>query len=155
MKNMYIYDTEIGKIIITDNGEAITGIHFDRYDIPKDFVEKETDLIKETKKQLDEYFKGNRENFNIPMYLEGTDFQKSVWKALQDIPYGETKSYSEIAEYINNPKACRAVGLANNKNPISIIIPCHRVIGKSGKLVGYGGGLHIKERLLELETSLK
>lgn len=154
MKNMFIYDTEIGKIIITDNGEAITGIHFDRYVIPKDFVEKETDLIKETKKQLDEYFKGNRENFNIPMNLEGTDFQKSVWKALQDIPYGQTKSYSEISEYINNPKACRAVGLANNKNPISIIIPCHRVIGKSGKLVGYGGGLHIKEKLLELENSL-
>lgn len=154
MKNMFIYDTEIGKIIITDNGEAINGIHFDRYEIPIDIVEKETDLIRETKKQLDEYFKGNRESFNIPMNLEGTDFQKSVWKALQDIPYGETKSYSEIAEYINNPKACRAVGLANNKNPISIIIPCHRVIGKSGKLVGYGGGLHIKEKLLELEKSL-
>lgn len=154
MKNIFIYDTEIGNIIITDNGEAITGIHFDRYEIPKDYVEKETDLIKETKRQLDEYFKGKRKTFNIPMNLEGTDFQRSVWKALQDIPYGETKSYSEIAELINNPKACRAVGLANNKNPISIIIPCHRVIGKSGKLVGYGGGLDIKEKLLKLENIL-
>ncbi len=154
MKNYFVYNMEIGNIIITDNGEEITGIHFDRYEIPKDFVEKATDLIKETKSQLDEYFNGKRYNFNIPLNLEGTDFQKSVWKALEEIPYGETKSYSEIAEYIGNPKACRAVGLANNKNPISIIIPCHRVIGKNGKLVGYGGGLDIKEKLLKLENIL-
>lgn len=154
MKNTFIYDTEVGKIIIMDNGEAITGIYFNKDEIPKGFTEVETDLIKETKRQLEQYFEGSRQTFDIPLSVTGTEFQKNVWKALQDIPYGETKCYSEIAEYIGNPKACRAVGLANNRNPISIIIPCHRVIGKSGKLVGYGGGLHIKEKLLKLEKTL-
>ncbi len=105
--------------------------------------------------QLDEYFAGKRQNFELPLQLHGTDFQKSVWQALCDIPYGETRSYQEIAQAIGNIKACRAVGLANNKNPISIIVPCHRVVGKSGKLVGYAGGLEMKEGLLNLERKTR
>ncbi|NLY70869.1 MAG: methylated-DNA--[protein]-cysteine S-methyltransferase [Clostridiales bacterium] len=112
---------------------------------------KETDLLREASKQLDEYFMGNRFKFDLPLFLSGTEFQLKVWKALESIPYGETRSYKQIAEAIGNPKACRAVGMANNRNPISIIIPCHRVIGSSGRLVGYGGGLDIKEKLLQLE----
>ena len=96
------------------------------------------------KKQLDEYFAGSRKEFDIPLKLYGTEFQIKVWKALEVIPYGETKSYKDIAICIDNPKGCRAVGLANNRNPIPIIIPCHRVIGANGKLVGYGGGIDKK-----------
>ena len=151
---MYIYDTKIGKISIMDNGIGITDINFIKEDLPSGFNQVETSLIKEAKHQLDEYLEGKRKSFDIPLSFAGTDFQKSVWNALMAIPYGETKCYSEIAEYIGNSKACRAVGLANNRNPISIIIPCHRVIGKNGKLVGYGGGLDIKEKLLKLENIL-
>lgn len=153
IKNAYIYNTEIGTIAIMDNGNEITDIYFNDENIPKDAIITESKLIKEAKKQLDEYLTGMRKMFNIPILAEGTEFQRSVWAALLKIPYGETRCYSEIAESIGNPKASRAVGLANNKNPISIIIPCHRVIGKSGKLVGYGGGLEIKERLLNLEKA--
>lgn len=106
-------------------------------------------------KQLDEYFQKKRRVFEIPVDLYGTPFQKRVWRQLQSIPYGEVRTYKEIASEIGSPKAVRAVGGANNKNPLSIIIPCHRVIGSNGSLVGYGGGLHIKEYLLTLEGWLK
>lgn len=101
--------------------------------------------------QLSEYFAGKRKSFDLPLEALGTEFRKKVWAALTEIPYGETRSYKDIAESIGNPKACRAVGGANNKNPISIIIPCHRVIGAGGSLVGYGGGLDNKTLLLDLE----
>lgn len=101
--------------------------------------------------QLTEYFNGKRKAFDLPLEIIGTDFRKKVWTALSEIPYGETRSYKDIAERIGIPKACRAVGGANNKNPISIIIPCHRVVGADGSLVGYGGGLDKKVMLLELE----
>ena len=101
--------------------------------------------------QLKSYFAGERKAFDLPLVLEGTDFQKKVWTALQDIPYGETVSYKVLAERVGAPKAVRAVGAANGANPIPIIIPCHRVIGSNGKLTGYGGGLPIKEKLLALE----
>ena len=103
--------------------------------------------------QLDEYFQGKRTTFSLPFKLTGTPFQLAVWKELQNIPYGKTTSYKEIAQKINKPKACRAVGMANNKNPLPIIIPCHRVIGSNGKLIGYAGGLKLKNYLLELEKS--
>lgn len=113
---------------------------------------KELDSVEmELKKELSEYFSGRRREFAIPLAPAGTLFQKQVWEALQQIPYGETRSYKEIAEAIGNPKACRAVGMANNKNPIPIIIPCHRVLGSNGSMVGYAGGLAIKEQLLGLE----
>jgi methylated-DNA-[protein]-cysteine S-methyltransferase len=111
-----------------------------------------TDLIRDLQSQLEAYFAGNLKIFTIPLLLIGTEFQKTVWRHLQEIPYGETRTYQQIATMCGNPKACRAVGFANNQNPISIVIPCHRVIGANGKLVGYAGGLDIKQFLLEIET---
>ena len=112
-------------------------------------------LLEKAAKELKEYFQGKRREFDLPLSVKGTAFQMKVWRALQEIPYGETRSYGEIAEAIGKPKAARAVGMANNRNPVSIIIPCHRVIGADGKLVGYGGGLDAKEYLLELEAGCK
>lgn len=108
-------------------------------------------LLIEAKKQLDEYFAGKRKIFSLPLSFQGTAFQIRVWEALQTIPYGETWYYGQLAEAVGNSKACRAVGMANNRNPLPILIPCHRVIGKNGSLTGYGGGLDIKEKLLALE----
>lgn len=105
--------------------------------------------------QLQEYFFGKRKTFDLPLAIEGTEFQIKVWKALSEIPYGTTCSYKDIAIKIGNCKASRAVGMANNKNPIPIIVPCHRVIGASGKLVGYAGGLNIKQKLLNVENANK
>lgn len=150
MMNLIYYDTEIGKIKIEENGVAITKIEFMGQDIQEE-LGNETELLKETIKQLEEYFRGVRKDFDLPLEPNGTEFQRRVWKSLIEIPYGETRSYSEIAKAIGNEKACRAVGMANNKNPIPIIIPCHRVIGVNGKLVGYAGGLDVKEKLLKLE----
>jgi methylated-DNA-[protein]-cysteine S-methyltransferase len=106
----------------------------------------------ETIRQLRAYFGGEMTEFDIPLALEGTGFQMQVWKNLCEIPYGKTVSYGQVADRIGNPKAVRAVGLANGSNPIAIIVPCHRVIGSNGKLTGYGGGLPIKEKLLALES---
>lgn len=108
-------------------------------------------ILLETKKQLTEYFSGKRQTFNLPLAFHGTPFQKKVWNALLTIPFGETRSYKDIAEQIGNVKAVRAVGAANGKNPISIIAPCHRVVGVNGKLVGFAGGLDNKEILLNIE----
>ena len=105
--------------------------------------------------QLTEYFGGRRQSFDFPYRLQGTEFQKKVWTALCNIPYGETRTYKEIAQAVGNPQASRAVGMANNKNPISIAVPCHRVIGSNGKLVGYAGGLDVKKALLELESKVQ
>jgi len=105
-------------------------------------------------RQLVEYFTGNRKSFDIPLYFAGTEFQRKVWNALLTIPYGETRSYGQIARQIGHPDAVRAVGAANGKNPISIVVPCHRVIGSTGSLTGFGGGLSAKARLLELEGAL-
>jgi len=113
-----------------------------------------TALEQQVKEQLQEYFEGSRSSFDLPLAPEGTDFQKLVWEELLKIPYGESRTYSEIAVAIGRPKASRAVGNAINKNPIAIIIPCHRVIGKDGNLRGYAGGLELKEMLLRLEGNL-
>lgn len=150
-KNLFFYETSIGKIGIADNGTAITNLYFSDEDIERKVHIKETALIKKAAAELHEYLRGTRQLFDLPLAPAGTEFQQAVWRALQEIPYGETRCYQEIAEKINRPKACRAVGLANNKNPIAIIIPCHRVIGKNGQLVGYAGGISMKERLLEIE----
>ncbi len=116
-------------------------------------VESKNDIINNTQYQLTEYFKGNRQKFDISISLNGTDFQKSAWDALLEIPYGKTITYGEQAKNIGSPRAMRAVGGANGANPIAIVVPCHRVIGKSGKLTGYASGLAIKRFLLELESS--
>lgn len=112
-------------------------------------------LLSEAEKQLREYFKGHRKSFSLPLDPQGTDFQKTVWKALRDIPYGKTWSYGELARSIERPRAVRAVGAANGKNPLAIIVPCHRVIGANGKLVGFSGGLPVKEKLLQIESKQK
>ncbi len=108
-------------------------------------------ILLETQKQLNEYFAGQRQKFDVPLDFEGTEFQQKVWQALLTIPFGETRSYKDIAEQIGNVKAVRAVGAANGKNPISIIAPCHRVVGANGKLVGFAGGLENKDILLKIE----
>lgn len=120
---------------------------------PQKALLQTTELLSMATIQLDEYFQGKRTIFSLPFKLTGTPFQLAVWKELQNIPYGKTTSYKEIAQKINKPKAYRAVGMANNKNPLPIIIPCHRVIGSNGKLIGYAGGLKLKNYLLELEKS--
>jgi methylated-DNA-[protein]-cysteine S-methyltransferase len=120
---------------------------------PQKALLQTTELLSMATIQLDEYFQGKRTTFSLPFKLTGTPFQLAVWKELQNIPYGQTTSYKEIAQKINKPKACRAVGMANNKNPLPIIIPCHRVVGSNGKLIGYAGGLKLKNYLLELEKS--
>lgn len=137
-----------------DNGNEITCVEIAEDTNLKELNICETGIIKEAARQLQEYLDGNRTSFELPLNPQGTEFQKNVWKALCQIPYGETRSYKQVAEAIGNPKAPRAVGMANNKNPIMIIIPCHRVIGSNGSLIGYAGGLHIKERLLALEKGI-
>lgn len=155
MNNVYyIYDSAFGEIVIESDGCAITCIKTKGNLLPKG--KKEADaLTDKAAEQLFEYFAGKRDRFNVPLNPHGTDFQCTVWKALQDIPYGETQSYKQIAVTIKKPKACRAVGMANNKNPIWIMIPCHRVIGSDKSLTGYGGGLEMKRKLLELEQKNK
>ena len=151
-----ICDFEIGELAICEENGKIVLVNVvktkeDIEEMAKNSIQKETSLIKNTKQQLDEYFAGKRKKFDIPIKLEGTDFQIKVWKELLKISYGETCSYLDIAKRIGNPKASRAVGMANNKNKIIIIVPCHRVIGSNKKLVGYACGLDVKEKLLELE----
>lgn len=163
LENAYFYNTRIGPILITEDGDGITGLSLvtkieDEVGNSKFLSEyelSETELLKETAGQLIEYLEGTREDFDIKLNPKGTDFQKKVWEALKTIPYGETRSYKQIAEAVGNAKASRAVGMANHNNPIMCIIPCHRVIGANGKLVGYAGGLDLKELLLSLEQSRK
>jgi methylated-DNA-[protein]-cysteine S-methyltransferase len=146
----FVYNTAIGKLTIASNGEAITMVHFGAVE-KKDL--RRSPLTDRAAAEIEEYLSGKRVRFDLPVSPRGTDFQKRVWDALQHIPYGETRSYRQIAEQIGSPKAYRAVGMANNKNPIAILIPCHRVIGSDGSLVGYAAGLDIKRRLLVLERS--
>ncbi|MCK9286478.1 MAG: methylated-DNA--[protein]-cysteine S-methyltransferase [Sphaerochaetaceae bacterium] len=144
-------DSPMGPITLMANDTAIVKTFFGS--LPRDVPEGDVPLLQLAKIQMEEYLAGKRFIFELPLAPEGTVFQQSVWRALLAIPYGETKSYGQIAEKIGNPKACRAVGMANNRNPIGIIIPCHRVIGANGDLVGYAGGLEYKQFLLKLETT--
>lgn len=148
----YTYDTSVGEITISCRDGAVTGIRFGKT-VPGDsgLEETRTSLTDQAYRQLEEYFAGKRTEFDLPLDMEGTEFQKKVWKALLEIPYGETRSYKEIAARIGDEKACRAVGMANNRNPIAIVVPCHRVVGAGGSLTGYAGGLDLKEKLLTLE----
>ena len=153
----YCYlDTPIGELLLAGDDDALCLVGFPegsmRKDPEPDWIYKEKPF-KAVRQQLTEYFAGERREFDLPLKLNGTDFQMSVLRALQQIPYGETTSYADIAERIGRPKAVRAVGAANGRNPISIVIPCHRVIGKDGSLTGYGGGIDRKAALLELEQS--
>ena len=153
MKYSYHYDFPIVRIYIAEADGAITDVAFHPIESA---VEHETPLISQAAEMLQEYFKGKRKDFDdLPLRVEGTDFQKRAWAALQAIPYGQTRSYKEQAEAAGNPRACRAIGAANGRNPISIIIPCHRVIGADKTLTGYGGGIDIKQSLLSLENKYK
>jgi len=149
--------TPIGTLFIIEEEEQLTYIFFDEKDFhehcsKKIILKKETRLLKETVKQLKEYFEQKRKTFDLPIKLQGTDFQVKVWNALSSIPYGQTKSYQDIAIQIGKSKAVRAVGQANKANPLPIVIPCHRVIGKNQKLVGYAGNkVDLKALLLNLE----
>lgn len=152
MKVTAFYQTVLGLIGITESGGVITELFFRKEGYPQDGKEQETPLLREAAKQVEEYFSGKRKSFSLPLVAAATDFQKKVWAALGEIPYGETWSYKQVANYIGQPSAARAVGMANNKNPILIVTPCHRVVGADGKLVGYAGGLDVKEKLLALEN---
>ena len=148
--------TPLGEIVLTSSGKGITGVYTPKHSlykkmkggisVPKPF--------KEALKQLKEYFEGKRRTFRLPLGAQGTPFQKNVWKALCDIPFGETKSYGELAKAVRSPKASRAVGAANGKNPLCIFGPCHRVIGANGKLTGFAGGIKAKAWLLNHEAGL-
>lgn len=146
----YKYDFGLLKIVYTDS--AVIEIS---YKTEIDCENVHSELSDKAALQIKEYLNGKRKIFDFPIEMHGTDFQKKVWNALLKIPYGETRTYKQIAEAICNSKACRAVGMANNKNPLMIVVPCHRVIGSNGKLVGYAFGLDIKEMLLEIERKNK
>lgn len=141
----------IGPLTICCDNDQLLEIRFGQ-EAPDDAERGSSRVMRDTVRQLEEYFNGTRETFQLPLAPTGTAFQQQVWQELRAIPYGETRSYSWQAERIGKPNATRAVGAANGRNPIPIVIPCHRVIGANGNLTGYAGGIHIKETLLKLEA---
>ncbi len=149
--------TPVGELQVFASDKEIRGVLWPesdvtKFDINAKYVEsKENPIFEKLSAQLGEYFNGDRQTFDLPLDPIGTEFQQSAWKALTKIPFGETRTYSQQAAIIGRPKAVRAIGAANGKNPISIVIPCHRVIGKNGSLTGFGGGIDIKEKLLDHE----
>ena len=149
MSYKHYYFSPIGPICIESDGKSITSVQLSHgtYSAARPAIA----LLEEAEKELDEYFAGIRRIFDIPISAAGTGFQRHVWSILRTIPYGETRSYKEIAELCGNAKASRAVGMANHRNPVMIMIPCHRVIGHDGTLTGYAGGIGAKQYLLELE----
>jgi len=149
--NIFFYDFPIGIVGIAEQDGYICRVFFGKDNIPSTYTELETPTLQKAATQLHEYFGGTRKEFNLPLSHGGTPFQQSVWKALQNIPYGKTKSYLDISLEISNPKAYRAVGMANNRNPLAIFIPCHRVTNHNGNLCGYAGGIDTKKFLLNLE----
>ncbi|MBC8182075.1 methylated-DNA--[protein]-cysteine S-methyltransferase [candidate division KSB1 bacterium] len=151
-EKFYYYDSPIGLLEICGTEKHIKSVFFRESEIHN--VERSSELLENCTQQLREYFNKERKEFDLPLAPEGTIFQKAVWHALLEVPFGVTASYFDIAKKLDNPKAVRAVGGANGKNPISIIIPCHRIIGSSGKLIGYGGGLWRKKWLLQHEQNL-
>ena len=148
----FVYQTKISPLLLIEDKETLCGLYFNSV-MPSGCEQRETNFLKKVEKELSEYFSGKRKFFDIPLSIKGTAFQKEVWNALQTIPYGETRSYKDIANQIGCYNGFRAVGMANHNNPISIIIPCHRVISASGKLTGYAGGIDIKEKLIKLERN--
>ncbi|MBJ8419431.1 methylated-DNA--[protein]-cysteine S-methyltransferase [Acinetobacter courvalinii] len=159
MQLVYMYmDSPVGALKLVAHDQALVAVMWDNEDHKRvrlaELVEdRQHPMLHKVKQQLQEYFAGQRQQFDLPLDFQGTAFQQLVWQALLSIPYGETRSYKEIAVQLGNEKAVRAVGAANGKNPISIIAPCHRVIGSSGALVGFAGGLDKKQILLSLEQS--
>lgn len=150
----YTFHTPIGFLTIREEEQKLTNLFWRAASEKMMKNERHSDFLHEVYTQINEYFEGKREQFDVPLKCEGTPFQQSVWRQLQKIPYGQTRSYQEIAIGIGNEKAVRAVGQANNKNPIMIIIPCHRVIHKNGDITGFACGLEVKQYLLELEKGM-
>lgn len=153
-KKKCMVQTPVGELELVEDGKGICSLSFGASLETQDIPEEKTELLLEAERQLAEYFAGKRKVFDLPLSLHGTEFQMRDWKALLAIPYGETRSYGEIARVIGCPKGSRAVGMANRNNPVAIIVPCHRVIGSDGSLTGYAGknkALDIKEYLLRLE----
>ena len=146
-----LVESPVGLLTLKSDGENLTELRFG------DHREGTAScpVLEQTASQLDEFLRGERREFSVPLKASGTAFQRSVWTALCRIPYGTTATYADIAKAVGNEKACRAVGNANNRNPLPILVPCHRVIGSNGKTVGYAGGIAIKEYLLELEKTHK
>jgi methylated-DNA-[protein]-cysteine S-methyltransferase len=147
-------DSPIGPLLLLGDGDALRGLYMQAGRKPvrvSDTWKAATEPFAEARAQLEEYFAGERTAFDLELAAEGSEFERRVWNALEEIPYGETQSYGEVAERVGAPGAARAVGIANGRNPISIVVPCHRVIGADGTLTGYGGGLERKRFLLELE----
>lgn len=155
MKYAIEFDTPLARIGIAEESDTITDLYYLHTYRPEVQIVPETPLLSAARRQLEEYLSGQRHTFDLPLAPRGTPFQLAVWQALTSIPYGETCSYAHIACLIGRPRACRAVGGANHRNPISIFLPCHRVVGADGSLTGYGGGLDIKKRLLTLEQTQK
>ena len=149
MAQWLVLPSPVGELTLVEENGALTGLSFG----PGCLLGEKgpSPLLEEAARQLQEYFAGCRREFSLPLAPRGTEFQRQVWHALEGIPYGETRTYGEIARAIGKSKACRAVGMANHRNPLSILVPCHRVVGADGSLTGYGGGLEAKQFLLELE----
>ncbi|MDP4127148.1 MAG: methylated-DNA--[protein]-cysteine S-methyltransferase [Bacillota bacterium] len=152
MVAIYFYETDIGRIGIAEKAGKVTNLYFANDKIPHDLPIREVPILKEAAHQLTSYLAGNLKKFSLSLEPNGTVFMKLVWTSLCEIAYGETVSYKGIAAIIGKPNAARAVGLANNHNPIPIFIPCHRVIGTNGSLIGYRGGIELKKRLLQIES---
>ena len=163
--NIQYYKTKIGELTLGSFEGKLCLLNF-RYrkmrttvdnriknGLKAEFVEQDDEILEKTREQLNEYISGDRRKFDVPLLTVGTDFQKSVWNALMEVPYGFTSTYLQLAKNIDNEKAVRAAASANGANSISIMIPCHRIIGSNGELVGYGGGLPVKKRLLKLEQN--
>ncbi len=155
MQNYWSFPFPIGTLWILEENGSIAKLLLGKVCPFTQAQKKQTPLLKKAEQQLKEYFVGERKYFDLPLSLYGTPFQRDVWHALCQIPYGETRSYQQIAREVGNPKAYRAVGMANNRNPVMILVPCHRVIGKDGSLTGYRAGLSVKHYLLKLEQKYR
>lgn len=156
LKTSYLYKSPIGVLKICEKGGSISNVYLEQdcsSVISLQNTTRHSDLLYEAYRQLEGYFRGKRKRFDLPLHYEGTPFQQQVWSELQNIPYGETRCYEDIAIGIGNMKAVRAVGQANHKNPIMIFVPCHRVINKNGTIGGFGGGIGVKQYLLDLERA--
>ena len=150
MTEFWMFESPVGPIALAAEEGALVRLYLPNTPTPR-LMPHKTPLMERAEEQLMEYFRGERQGFDLPIAPQGTEFQAQVWKALGEIPYGQTRSYGEIARRVDYPKGFRAVGMANHRNPLPILIPCHRVVGSGGKLTGYAGGVELKRRLLELE----
>ncbi|OED43812.1 hypothetical protein ACH42_09035 [Endozoicomonas sp. (ex Bugula neritina AB1)] len=156
--NYWLIESPFGTLLLVSDGEALKQLSFinaANFNPEMNWCKTQDSILKTAQTQLEEWFVGKRRIFDLPLSPEGTEFQKVIWNQLRKIPYGETRSYGDLAQAINKPTASRAVGAANGKNPIALIIPCHRVIGADGTLTGYAYGVELKEKLLALESQQK